>query len=287
MKSSIATTSRAGVFRARLPLVIRTAKTRSPASNPTPRNERLPRFVAPGRTFRLKSSRPVTSKYSIFVLSSSLTPVKTEPNPPTVAPVRLPGTKKTVSVMLLSRAAKSRCGLKTLKILGKSGWRLPKRTGVFVGLSLSALTWKPDPGVKNTAPRGELALKKFGGRLFGAEKASGTPSQLISRRPLGNEPATLGLRAPRNVRKSSTAAWISAGLAPDASNTTGAAKLSVGDKNMNSASAMTTGFILVSPQGVGGWGGPARLPGRQVLLSSEERRGHRADPALRPGPAPV
>src|SRR2546426_446625 len=149
--------------------------------------------------------------------------------------------------MLLSRAAKSRCGLKTLKILGKSGWRLPKRTGVFVGLSLSALTWKPDPEVKNTAPRGELALKKFGGRLFGAEKASGTPSQLISRRPLGNEPATLGLRAPRKARKASTEAWISAGVAPEDSNTTGAAIVTAGDKNMNSASAMTTGFILASP----------------------------------------
>src|SRR5206468_5127555 len=172
---------------------------------------------------------------------------KTERNPPTVAPVRPPGTKKTVSTTLLSRAANNRCGLKVLKILGKSGWRLPKRTGVFVGLSLSALTWKPDPGVKNTAPRGELALKKFGGRLFGAEKASGTPSQLISRRPLGNEPATLGLRAPRKARKASTEAWISAGVAPEDSNTTGAAIVTAGDKNMNSASAMTTGFILASP----------------------------------------
>src|SRR5881296_224674 len=100
-----------------------------------------------------------------------------------------------------------------------------------------ALTWNPVPGVAKTAPRGEFTLKKFAGRLFGAERASGTPSQLISRRPLGNEPATLGLRAPRNVRKASTAAWISAGLAPDASNTTGAARVSVGDKSMNTASA--------------------------------------------------
>src|SRR5437867_9390495 len=223
MKSSIATTSRAGVFRARFPLVIRTAKTRSPASNPTPRNERFPRFGDPGRTVRLKSSRPATSKYSIFVLSASLTPVKTEPNPPTAAPVWLPGTKKTVSTMLLSSAANSRSGLKTVKILGKSGWRLPKRTGVFVGLTLLALTWKPDPGVKNTAPRGELALKKFAGRLFGAEKASGTPSQVISRRPLGNDPATFGLRGPRKARKASTAGWIPVRSAPAASKTTGAA----------------------------------------------------------------
>src|SRR5436309_9434643 len=104
---------------------------------------------------------------------------------------------------------------------------LPKRTGVFVGLSLSALTWKPVPRVKNTAPRGELALKKLAGRLLGAEKASGTPSQLISRRPLGNEPAVFGLRGPRKARKSSTATWMSAGAAPDAWKTTGAAELRV------------------------------------------------------------
>src|SRR5262245_66555315 len=123
--------------------------------------------------------------------------------------------------MGLSRAVNNRCGLKVRKISEKTGWRLPKSTAVFVGLSLSALTWKPLPGVKNTAPRGELALKKLAGRLFGAEKASGTPSQLISRWPLGNEPATLGFRGPRKARKSSTAAWMSAGTAPDASNPTG------------------------------------------------------------------
>src|SRR6266481_1813634 len=50
-----------------------------------------------------------------------------------------------------------------------------------------ALTWKPVPGVPKTTPRGELTLKKFAGRLFGAERASGTPSQLISRRPEPNE----------------------------------------------------------------------------------------------------
>src|SRR5262249_14740139 len=148
----------------------------------TPRNERFLRVVDPRRTFRLKSRRPPASKYSIFVLVPLLTPVKTEPKPLTVAPVGLPGTKKSVSVTLLPRAVKSRCGLKVVKNTGKTGLRFPKRIGVCVRLSLSALTWKPVPGVKNTAPRGELALKKLGGRLIGAEKASGTPSQLISRR---------------------------------------------------------------------------------------------------------
>src|SRR5919108_1821785 len=81
MKSSITTTSLAGVFKMRFPLVIRTRKTRSPASNPTPRNDRLPRFVGSGKTFWLKSRLPLTSKYSIFVLSSRLTSVKTAPKP--------------------------------------------------------------------------------------------------------------------------------------------------------------------------------------------------------------
>src|SRR5262245_56383743 len=244
MKSSITTTSRPGVLGPRFPLVIRTAKTRSSASNPTPRNEREARGVVPGRTLRAKSSRPPASRNSIFVLPALLTSVKTAPNPLTVAPVGLPGTKKKVSTMLLSSAVNSRCGLKTLNNWGKTGCRLPKRIGVLVGLELSALTWKPLPGVKKTAPRGELALKKLAGRLFGAEKASGTPSQLISRRPLANEPATFGFSGPRKARKASTEAWISAGTAPEDSNTTGAAEATAGNSSMETATARTEGFIM-------------------------------------------
>lgn len=36
-----------------------------------------------------------------------------------------------------------------------------------------ALTWKPDPFVAKTAPRGEFTLKKSAGRTFGAANASG------------------------------------------------------------------------------------------------------------------
>src|SRR5215831_15197918 len=77
-----------------LPLVIRTKKTRSPASNPTPRKDRLSRGVVPGRTKRLNSSDPLTSKYSIFVMLSRSTSVKTAPKPLTVAGVEVPGTKE-------------------------------------------------------------------------------------------------------------------------------------------------------------------------------------------------
>src|SRR5688572_10550982 len=57
------------------------------------------------------------------------------------------------------------------------------RTPVLVGLSASALTWNLLFFDTNTAPRGTLVLKKSGGSRFGADCASGVPSQLISRRP--------------------------------------------------------------------------------------------------------
>jgi len=68
MKSSMTTTSRAGVFKILLPEVIRTRKTLA-VSNLTPKNDRLPRAVDPGNTVWLKSRLPQTSHYSIVVLS--------------------------------------------------------------------------------------------------------------------------------------------------------------------------------------------------------------------------
>jgi hypothetical protein len=82
----------------------------------------------------------------------------------------------------------------------------PNRTAVWVGLPVLALTWKPVPSVWKTAPRGEFALKKLAGRLLGEETASGTPSQLISRRPVANVPPTPLLSPPRSARNWSTAA---------------------------------------------------------------------------------
>ena len=78
-----------------------------------------------------------------------------------------------------------------------------------------ALTRKPVPGVANTAPRGELTLKKLAGSRFGSERASGTPSQLISRRSPPNEPfAPATLPPPTAMRKASRVAVMAAGLAP-------------------------------------------------------------------------
>src|SRR5262249_59727896 len=92
---------------------------------------------------------------------------------------------------------------------------LPNLTGVFVGLTAFALTATPVPGVENSAPRGEFALKKLFGSRLGAENASGTASQFISRLPVPNEPATLGLRVPRSVLKASTDGVIAAASGPD------------------------------------------------------------------------
>jgi hypothetical protein len=62
-------TSGLRTFKMRLPEVIRSKKTLA-VSNPTPKNERPPKWVDPGNTFRLNSRFPATSKYSIFVLWS-------------------------------------------------------------------------------------------------------------------------------------------------------------------------------------------------------------------------
>jgi hypothetical protein len=82
--------------------------------------------------------------------------------------------------------------------------------------------------VKNTIPRGEFLLKKFAGKRFGAEKASGTPSQLISRWPVADGGPAMLLGFPKKFLKASTAVWISAGVAPEASNTCGAAEAATG-----------------------------------------------------------
>ena len=89
--------------------------------------------------------------------------------------------------------------------------RLAKREGL---MTVRALTWKPVPGVDKTTPRGDVVLKKSAGRVLGAACASGTPSQLISRRPLPTDPAVFAFNVPRSVRKASTTDWMAAAFAP-------------------------------------------------------------------------
>src|SRR5688572_17658510 len=90
-----------------------------------------------------------------------------------------------------------------------AGWPAPEASVV------APLTWKPVPGVENTAPRGELALKKLAARLLGAEEFEGTPSQLISRRCPPNDPlAPATVPPPRSKRNWSRAGMMAAALAP-------------------------------------------------------------------------
>src|SRR5207237_5769409 len=99
-------------------------------------------------------------------------------------------TKKLTSTILLPTPVKSRCALNVWNTDEYVGLILSNRTGAKPALPL---TCTPVPGVEKTTPRGEFSLNKFGCRLFGAERASGTPSQLISRRPPPMAPATFGL----------------------------------------------------------------------------------------------
>src|SRR5258706_15765201 len=128
------------------------------------------------------------------------------------AGVFVPGTKKFTSVIVLPSAVKSRGELNVVKRPGYVALMLPNSTAVPE--AALALTCNAVPGVDKTTPRGELTLKKLAGKRFGAEEPSGTPSQLISRRPLPKEPATLALSVPKLVRNASTVAWIPAALRP-------------------------------------------------------------------------
>src|SRR5688572_20169082 len=216
MKSSITTTSTPGGASlgpsAVLPLVIRTRATRSPALKKTPRKQTPP--LAEELSAKVPRLTPWASKYWIDVAEATSTSVNTAPKPDVVAGVVEPGTKKLTSVMLLPRAVKSRCGENVVNVEEYVALMLSNSIGVTVGLDESALTWNPEPGVEKTTPRGEVTLKKSAGRLFGAEEASGTPSQLISRRPLPKDPTTLAFKAPRSVRNASTVPWIAAAFAP-------------------------------------------------------------------------
>src|SRR5262245_46466345 len=119
----MATTSRLGTFKMRLPEVIRTINTLS-VPNTTPKNERLPRLVDPGNTYWLNSRLQATQRYSIVVLTSVVTSVNTAPNPLTVAergvvvPPAPGGIKERFSVMVLSKAVKSFCSLNAVKSAG-------------------------------------------------------------------------------------------------------------------------------------------------------------------------
>ena len=79
-------------------------------------------------------------------------------------------------------------------------------------------TRKPVPRVVNTAPRFEFTLKKFAGKVSTSVNAAGTPSQLISRRPLSAGGALGALRLPPNAARNSINLAATDTLSPSVSN---------------------------------------------------------------------
>lgn len=121
MKSSIATTSFKGglsvAFKpsAVFPLVILTRLTTA-ESNTTPRNENVS-FPSRNGTANEPSEAFSVSKYSMLLPATS-TSVKIAPKADVTPGVFVPGKKKLTSVMMLSSAVNSRCGLNAAKSQG-------------------------------------------------------------------------------------------------------------------------------------------------------------------------
>src|SRR5687768_10290750 len=229
MKSSIATTSTPPVpstfvpERPPLPVSMMTRAIFSPAVYETP--TKLKPLLATGADAAPGSCTPAASINLIRVRPPPVaesTSAKTTPKPETTAGSLVPGTKNVTSMTVEPGAVKRRSDENGWKIDEYCALTSPKRTAVVVGLLESALTLKrfnalfvSSSTVLKTMPRGLFELKKFGGRKFGAAAVSGTPSQLISRRPEVKLPPTPLLTPPRSARNVSTMACSSAGFAPE------------------------------------------------------------------------
>src|SRR5581483_287725 len=189
------------------PVVIRTRATQA-SVKVTPRKENVAVPATAGTNWSAIFS-PRASKNSSRVLSARSTSVNTAPNPVVTAGVLVPGTKNSTSVTFPPTGVNSRCGEKAANSVVYDGSMLPNRTGT--PLARVELTWNPvTPTGWKTAPRGEVVLKKSPGRGFGADLASGVPSQLISRRRPPNDPLAPGtVPPPRSARNWSRAAVTS------------------------------------------------------------------------------
>src|SRR5258706_3298189 len=78
---------------------------------------------------------------------------------------------------------------------------------------------RPDPGVEYSAPRFEFTLKKFAGNVSISVSAAGTPSQLISRRPLSAGGELGAFRPPPGAVRNSVSLSAIDTLSPSVSNT--------------------------------------------------------------------
>src|SRR3989442_11300168 len=77
-------------------------------------------------------------------------------------------------------------------------------------------TRKPVPGREKMAPRFELTLKNVAGNVSTLVRAAGTPSQLISRRPLVAGGAFGAFKLPPTAERKLFRVAPSAGLSPSA-----------------------------------------------------------------------
>src|ERR1041384_2050879 len=84
-------------------------------------------------------------------------------------------------------------------------------------------TRRPVPGVEYSAPRFELTLKKFAGNVSTSVRAAGTPSQLISRRPLSAGGELGAFRLPPSAAGNAVSWAAIDPLPPSVSNTVNAA----------------------------------------------------------------
>src|SRR5258705_4404141 len=155
-----------------------------------------------------------TSKYSIVAEPGRSTSANTAPTPFTRPGVSVPTSRNVTSTWLLPTGMNSFLAEKVLNWAAS-----PALTAAKSVLSMR----RPVPGVEYSAPRFELTLKKFAGNVSTSVKAAGTPSQLISRRPLsaGGELGAFST-PPSAVRNSVSFAAIET-LSPSVSNTVNAA----------------------------------------------------------------
>src|SRR5258705_9670765 len=151
-----------------------------------------------------------TSKYSIVAEPARSTSTNTAPNPFTGRGVSVPARRNVTPPWLLPPAMNSFFAEKALNWAAS-----PALTAAKSVLS----TRSPVPGVEYSAPRFELTLKKVAGNVSTSVNAAGTPSQLISRRPLSAGGALGAFSTPPSAVRNSASFAAMETLSPSVSNT--------------------------------------------------------------------
>src|SRR6267143_1247896 len=123
----------------------------------------------------LASSTPFASKYSTRAEPARSTSEKTTPKPLTRPLVGVHNSLKSTSTKFELTAMNS--------FLGENALNWSASPALIDAKALES-TRKPVPRWENSTPRFELTLKNVAGKVSTLVKAAGTPSQLISRRPL-------------------------------------------------------------------------------------------------------